>query len=73
MVRGVGACGKSLAPGSAPEWAGEAPSCQHGEPRKFKSILKHDGTISYLWECAAKTYPDPEQCPAEWINKKEGK
>lgn len=31
-------------------------------------MVKKNGEIGHLFECAAVQYPDPGQCAAEWIN-----
>ncbi|MGW3992187.1 hypothetical protein ACWEF6_01745 [Amycolatopsis sp. NPDC004772] len=71
---GGGEPGKRLRPGQPagsvepPEWAGEAPTCDHGQKRKYKSQQKKNGELGHLWECTAAEYPDPAQCDAVWIN-----
>ncbi|WP_446681596.1 hypothetical protein [Amycolatopsis halotolerans] len=51
-----------------PAWAGEAPVCEHGVQRRYKTVVKKAGGVSHLFECVAVRYPDPRQCDASWIN-----
>src|SRR5690606_19252085 len=76
VLRGVR--GKSVGQGKpgqppesleAPEWAGEAPICDHGQPRRYKCKLSQkDNLLKHMWECAVVAYPDPNQCKTIFIN-----
>lgn len=43
--------------------------CDHGVKRAYKAQMKKSGQVGHLFECVAVKYPEPGQCPAQWINK----
>src|SRR5690606_41576221 len=69
VLRGVR--GKSVGQGKpgqpperleAPEWAGEAPIDDHGQPRQYKCRLsQQDANLKHLLEGGAVDDPDPNQ------------
>ena len=56
-----------------PAWVTDIPDCEHGVTRRYKSVMKKDGSLGHVLECGKLPYPEPGRCAGIWINKTEEK